>query len=108
MDTSLGWLLIQDIRTMTACVRKMDVGICPIEPHNSDAKANYLSEALQCLQINTVAISNAVGDRDQSFFISFTLFGVETACANRSAAGNGTAPFCVEKETFCLNCTYTI
>jgi len=39
--TSHGWLLTQDIRAMTAWVRKMGGDIHPMEPDNSEAKASY-------------------------------------------------------------------
>lgn len=38
--TSHGWLLVQDIRAMTTCVRKMGSDIHPMEPDNSEPKAS--------------------------------------------------------------------
>lgn len=49
---------------MTACVRKMEVDIHPMEPHNSEARgqlAPYSSSPVSSKPLNTVAIPNAVG-----------------------------------------------
>lgn len=108
MDTSHGCLLLQDIRAMTACVRKMEVDIHPMEPHTSGARARWLLTAvLQCPQNHQILLQikmQWVLETNDSLHLSHCC-GV--VCANRSAAGNGTAPFCVGQGTFCLNCTYT-
>lgn len=95
---------------MTACVRKMLVDIRPVEPHDSEARASQLwTAALQCPQNHLILflLKCSVGEETNPSLHLSHCFGVETVCANRSAAGNGTAPFCVEQGTFCLNCTYT-
>lgn len=68
MDTSHGWLLILDIRAMTACVRKMDVDIHPVGPRNGEGEGQLAPNSSTPMPLkppNTVAISDAVGDRDQ-------------------------------------------
>lgn len=71
---------------------KKDVDTHPIEPRLNEVKAQRPTAFLQCHQnpINIVVIENAAC---RPFLMSFTLFWRgETACANRKAAGNGTAP----------------
>ncbi len=59
MDTRHGWLFIQDIRVITAGVRKMEVDIHPMEPHNSEGKGQLApnsSSPVSLKPLNTVAI----------------------------------------------------
>lgn len=99
MDTSHGWLLIQVVTAMTACVRKMEVDIHPLEPLNNAANACWPTAALQCHQNQYILLQfkmQCVIETNDSLHLSHC-FGGETVGANRSAADNGTATFCLEQ-----------
>lgn len=109
MDISHGWLLIQVTTAMTTCMRKMEVDIHLLEPLNKEAKARWPTAALQCHQNQYILLQfkmQCMIETNDSLHLSHC-FGVETVCANRSAADNGTETFCLGQGTFCLNCTYT-
>lgn len=99
MDTSHGWVLIQDITALTACVRKMDVDIHPVRPHGGEAGEGPAGswQQLTCVIKTTECSRNFDCGRclepNDSFDLSHCLGGGGVVCANRSAAGNGTAPF---------------